>query len=727
MPGVLDLTTDLKSLKYGQDQPGGGNSGQPYIKIDINDVDRGINRLRFTNFDDGFIRGGAIGVINASVTDTLRIGKFLVDFPKGPLFIAKQIGLQLSNPQLEHVNTLSTNRTGANRPTRGQGLVSNVGNFFANVGSSVGSFISNTTNRIENAVGPTRIYNLGINTLAQVPVNAIGGHIYRHGFLPNNDSSKTYESVVTQNNFVNNHNRLELYAGEFALGGFGGGIRLQDKTTWNDSTELNKYISGPGSVYGIGNTLINRYTNTNNKSAIYRSLDFSKSGVGKIAEIQISGNTANFLTPISVFKSSSIFVSGSNNFDIASVGSKSVLADYLWSDPVIPPIQGGLSRNTKDKPKIAETYDYGISKISGSTLVTSTFDLTSDLNPNSSFLYKTGLEYSGSNPFQGGVSRVTQEQINIANTIDYAISKTTGSSLISSNYGDLTSDLNPNSSFLYKTGTEYTGSTSRKQTIPLNNDSDVVDNGPSSYPQASGFKYQINTPTTVYINPSAQKYIDLKTKVSTETENKQRETISINRNSSTYKYFNGNKRIPQFERTNDTSIDNDTLAIVFNPLDPFTGTSLGELKFLAYITQFSNTFDSQWNDVKYIGRAEKFYIFNEFKRSSNLDFNIPCYNREKLTTQHQVLNNLISTLAGSYQNDLLLGGIITKIKVGNYINNQPCIITSLNFNPIDESSWDLDAELAFYIKVSMNFTVIHDFLPQYNNDNLKNFITIPSP
>jgi hypothetical protein len=97
---LLDLKTDLKSLKYGHDTPGGGDSGQPYIKTDINTVDSGINKLRFTKFDDGLIRGGAVGAIGASVVDTLRISKFLTDFPKGPLFIVKQIGLQLTNPRV---------------------------------------------------------------------------------------------------------------------------------------------------------------------------------------------------------------------------------------------------------------------------------------------------------------------------------------------------------------------------------------------------------------------------------------------------------------------------------------------------------------------------------------------------------------------------------------------------------------------------------------------------
>jgi hypothetical protein len=32
---LLDLKTDLKSLRFGKDRKGGGNSGQPYIQTGI--------------------------------------------------------------------------------------------------------------------------------------------------------------------------------------------------------------------------------------------------------------------------------------------------------------------------------------------------------------------------------------------------------------------------------------------------------------------------------------------------------------------------------------------------------------------------------------------------------------------------------------------------------------------------------------------------------------------
>jgi hypothetical protein len=191
---LLDLKTDLKSLKYGQDRPGGGNSGQPYQQVDINRVDSGFNRFRMTNFDDGLIRGGIVGAANASIVDTLRIGKFLTDLPKGPLWIVKQVGLQLSNPKLES-RSIKT----------GIGFIDTIASAVNKVG-----------------IGPTRIYNLGINTLAQVPVNALGIHFNRHGILPVQDDNTKYLSVVQNNNLStgtrsnklpqNSTNRLLKYA-----------------------------------------------------------------------------------------------------------------------------------------------------------------------------------------------------------------------------------------------------------------------------------------------------------------------------------------------------------------------------------------------------------------------------------------------------------------------------------------------------------------------------------
>jgi len=249
---LIDLKTDLKSLKYGHDRPGGGNSGQPYITNDINNPK---NRL---GFDDGLIRGGAIGALKASINDTARIGKFLTDLPKGPLFIIKQVGLQFSNPKLE-IKKVST----------GIGFIDRIADFAQD----------------KFGLGPTRLYNLGINTLAQVPVNAFGIHFNRHGLLPVQDDSTKYLAVAQENNAEGTNgknNRLVGYKTKFKLGdrktndalslprtGILGALlsALPFKFAPSDLT-IDNYLGGPKSIYGIGNTLIRRYDSTEDGTKI---------------------------------------------------------------------------------------------------------------------------------------------------------------------------------------------------------------------------------------------------------------------------------------------------------------------------------------------------------------------------------------------------------------------------------------------------------------------------
>ena len=172
-------------------------------------------RLKFTSFDDGLIRGGVVNAGLASLRDTARVGNFLKS-PKGLVWIAKQVGLQLSNPKLEQPEDFRA--------------------------------LSNNN---------TRLYNLGLNTLAQVPLNAFGGHIIRHGILPvggvgfldndsrNNIKGYNYENIALTND-KNGKNRLVGYLDKLK------------NATLGDTTPilLQEYNGGASSVYGIGKTQI---------------------------------------------------------------------------------------------------------------------------------------------------------------------------------------------------------------------------------------------------------------------------------------------------------------------------------------------------------------------------------------------------------------------------------------------------------------------------------------
>ena len=86
---LIDLKTDLKSLKFGKDRPGGGSSNQPYIQKDIPEGDQ--SNLFNTGGPDFLLRGGLLAPIRAA-NDVSRLTQMFFDLksPNGLLFTAKQ-------------------------------------------------------------------------------------------------------------------------------------------------------------------------------------------------------------------------------------------------------------------------------------------------------------------------------------------------------------------------------------------------------------------------------------------------------------------------------------------------------------------------------------------------------------------------------------------------------------------------------------------------------------
>ena len=85
---LISQKTNLKSLRYGQDRIGGGNSNQPYIKSKIPDNSSSLDRSGGIDF---LLRGGTLAPSRA-IQDVSRLTKMFFDFksPNGILFTAKQ-------------------------------------------------------------------------------------------------------------------------------------------------------------------------------------------------------------------------------------------------------------------------------------------------------------------------------------------------------------------------------------------------------------------------------------------------------------------------------------------------------------------------------------------------------------------------------------------------------------------------------------------------------------
>lgn len=253
---LIDLKSNLTNLRFGNDRPGYGSSGLPYIQTKIPGVinptgnENPIFRPLSTGNLDYPVRGGEINFSIGTQTFTLsskidrtRIKKFFEDAPRGKAFIDKQIGLQLTNPKIETGNTLF----GFGQSVPVPGILEN-----------------------------TRIYNKGQNTLAQVAASGTGAHAIRHGLLPFNPIQKNYYAIVNQQNIDGNNdgtdkNRLVILSKLKMTNSTDpivnrANVKNIDKiNTLGISLNKNflfQYLGGPESVYGVGSTNIKRVVDT---------------------------------------------------------------------------------------------------------------------------------------------------------------------------------------------------------------------------------------------------------------------------------------------------------------------------------------------------------------------------------------------------------------------------------------------------------------------------------
>tara|TARA_R110000823_G_scaffold19681_1_gene60768 strand:- start:32 stop:1915 length:1884 start_codon:yes stop_codon:yes gene_type:complete len=214
---LVNLTTNLKSLRYGRDRQGGGDSGQPYITTPIPEsigVDKfGLNN---TGYSDFLLRGGTLLAKN-TVDDVSRLTKMFLDLksPNGIFFTAKQLMLSRSNVK-----------------TQASPIAFNNG-----------------------------IY-LPTSTVAQAGVNALGIHLNKQGIdptgltnnltgIPNLLTQPSYSNVLKSRVIPLDENRL---------------WDLTQKKVYTDSANskiLYQYGGGPGSILGtVGRTRIDRVSNT---------------------------------------------------------------------------------------------------------------------------------------------------------------------------------------------------------------------------------------------------------------------------------------------------------------------------------------------------------------------------------------------------------------------------------------------------------------------------------
>ena len=288
------VTFNQKSLQFGSgtafDRPGGGFSSEPYIRVDLTDIERSGLSRGIDTITGGLIRGGAATAVRRAAQDTERIGSWLLT-GKGLLWVAREIGLQASNPQIS-------------QPV------------------------------VQRSVANQRTFS-PLNLIAQIPASITGVHVKREGNTPlsfegyadapelfGDDSSSNRLLFLHESHILSNIGTPESQAeeGGSKIGNFFRGVKDKIKQSLSKDRSGVELFTTPGgseSYYGIGNTTINKYAPFTTDALLYdqreRALPLNSFLVGEQINStlihtggDIDSSFGRFLQKIDLFTNESI-------------------------------------------------------------------------------------------------------------------------------------------------------------------------------------------------------------------------------------------------------------------------------------------------------------------------------------------------------------------------------------------------------------------------------------
>jgi hypothetical protein len=698
---LVDLKTDLKSLRFGKDRKGGGNSRQPYVQIGIPETPFEEALASPLGVKDFLLRGG-LNAVTDTAEDLVRLGSFFTNpfNPSGLLFTAKQ-------------NILSN--------------------------SAVRTQTSGTQN--EGIYTP-------LSTLSQAGVVAFGGHLNKQGKNPFEltgaySNNPNLYSVKVKSSQPTSENRLvQIYEA----------IENNAPVSTKEGFELAfgpniiSYNGGPGSNLGVGRTDI-RYADqrTGLQNA---NLAGSPAQTQRFKAPKISGGTFDY----SVFERKTI---GESFFNI--IFNKGVSAQYLKQEGYNPELFDGLINDngqlirggqdaTGDLNSLATTrpgYFYGkpgetgkAPFIPGNYLQSLSLETNGGLNTLNRNWNSVSKTFSS---LPGLSEDVTLDnQMNTEGEILYNPSVTKDGNI-----------LETDASVTYRDGA---ASLTQKQILNkilsrTNGTTQVTDFRREIGPDTIGFenysKARANGSVTLapdYANPNVrfEGRVNLGDpgKKGLIRSNYSKGAIGLNGKVNVVDKINA-MYMYNADSVTTNKEKNDFVKFRFAVINPDQPSQKTFVHFRAIFDgAISDNMTAKWDAFNYLGRAEDLFNYNGFTRSISFNFTVVAQSKPELAIMYQKLNYLQSSLTPNYNlSNGFMRGNIHQLTIGGYFYEQPGVITSLNYTMPADSPWEIAIpsnfltaesaadgsdiktdpsvkELPHRIEVQVGFNPIHTFLPQ---------------
>ena len=590
-------------------------------------------------FDDGLIRGGIVTALDRSIQDTVRIAKWMAS-PKGLLWVVKQIGLGLTNPNVE---------------------------------KSVTSTIL--------GLPQTKVHT-GLASLLSVPGAAFGLHFTRHG-IPFLNQLASYENVIKINRVLEftpeSSNRLVKVRNELfgsvgpttgPLGFFGkiqNVLRTLNGYTAAPILTLSAGIGGPGSVYGIGGTLIRRYTNT-----AAEALKHAK-------------DTSNF-TPIYNIKS--------------QYGSS--IATYAWKNTGATEDTNKNTSFNIDLQTGADGTDRSSLKHQAELLDESKYG--ADLGTPGGWIgqqikINTAVGRRGAD---GGSAPAAP----INNYITMAYHKIPKDSKKLELKGDFRNALEDDGTELAGGAPGIAAYTGKPESDTYFSDYNLEKRYGMGNPGAVG---KDRSKPYTFLIPSSQFGTTNRAVLSGDTK------------------FTGDKinalDIRKGTDGGDPYPANHKDFIKFFFEDGTQGENI--LVFRATMTGFTDSFSPGWDRIDIMGRPDGAYLYSTFERSISFNFIAAATSRSEMIPMWRKLNYLASYTMPDIRGNQKPSGPMMRFTIGDLFQRTPGFITSLSYTVPDDATWDIaedkessapskdDAkELPMVVEVSLSATIVGDYRPQ---------------
>jgi hypothetical protein len=689
---LINLKTDLKSLKFGQDRKGGGSSNQPYIKSPIPE---GLT----SSSPDFLLRNGYLNPVS-SANDVSRLTQMFFDLksPNGLLFSSKQ------------------------------------------------NLLSRTAVKTQTSNGPLNdgIYN-PLSTISQAGVTSAGYHLNKQGINPfeqtgaysNNDALYGVKVKYTQ---PTDENRLA-------------GLYNNYITVKNESINILSYNGGPNSNLGIGQTNIRfaspeQRTGANNPLSLInptffydgyqRSIDENNNQVGGL---QIDSEKSWIKSPLYELPSFNVNSPQSGSLNLIKSDSTTWTSKQNITGPNGPNynlFNSSGSSNSYQKysgqsPNNTEFNNFTPSIYKSGSLTGDTSQLT--LKKGFPFQDITGPNGPNYNWFKSSGSSKTYLDLtksSIPNLNSYW-NVNEGKPLWQNNVYTQGNTFPENGSSIYENNT-FTYN--QNDIISTPNNEGKLNGSPKTQDFRAILRNKLKSPnkekaTNLGATPITPNYNtkNIETRVNLGDPGKK-----DGKNLSSYTKGSGkgpldkitSKPIYKSSSVTPSSDVNDLVKFRIAVIDNKTPNVKNFIHFRAFLDSFSDSYSGDWTSHKFLGRAEDFYTYSGFKRTLSLSWTVAAQSKEELIPMYKKLNYLASSLAPDYSGNGFMKGNLIQLTVGGYLYEQVGWFGGINYELVNDAPWEIGIndegendpsvkELPHMIKVTgFTFTPIQNFVPSIN-------------